>query len=96
MVNKNKETSCTKFKKVKKETTCFEMLRRVHLYDVKKAFSTIIKGDCYLMRKCIDKKRFYVVLVVFAMIIVAFQFMKNAFVILVGLEIIIIFVVVNV
>ena len=72
------------------------MLRRVHLYEIKNTSFNIVKDYCYLMGKCIDKKEFYVVLVVFNVIIIAFQFMKRAFVILVGVKMTNCFVVVNV
>ena len=36
MVKKTKKTSDTKFKKAKMKSTCLKMLRRIHLYDMKK------------------------------------------------------------
>ena len=55
-INKIKKIICSKFKKFKKKASCSKMLRRVHLYGMKKTFFNIVKSGCHLMDKDIDKK----------------------------------------
>ena len=93
-IKKTKKCICTQVK-VAKEATYSCILRRVHLYKLKKS-SKIVIGVYYLTVIFWIKKKFYVALAVFFVIVVAFQFMKSAFVMLVGLEMTIYFVVTNV
>ena len=81
VLRKNRQTGL--FMKAKNKPNYSKMLRGVYLYDKKHNFSKITIYDCHLIYKIIDKKILCVVLVVFTVIIVAFQFMKNAFMILV-------------
>ena len=60
---KNTKKSKRKIKKLNKSTakvvarkaTCSKMLRRNHLYDLKKTTSEVIEGDCYLTVECLYK-----------------------------------------
>ena len=42
-------------KVVARKATYSKMLRRSHLYDLKKTTSKVVEGECYLIVECLDK-----------------------------------------